>query len=79
MSPATMVEALFASALQPSDAPTPDAIRAAILGSLRAHHGVRGCAAICADEYGAHPETAVLRMRWALALVSPPATSTRAA
>jgi len=62
-------EALFASHLQPSDHATPSQINAAIGASLRAHHGARGCAAACAAEYGDHPETAVARMRWALAAV----------
>ena len=79
MSPAAMAEALFASTVQPSDAPTPEQVRDAIRGSLRAHHGSRGCAAACAAEYGSHPETAVQRMRWALALVTRPATPARAA
>jgi hypothetical protein len=65
----TGAEALFASPLQPSDHPTPSQIDAAIGASLRRHHGARGCAAACAAEYGDHPETAVARMRWALAEV----------
>ncbi|MEU4423079.1 hypothetical protein AB0F81_20840 [Actinoplanes sp. NPDC024001] len=36
---------------------------------MRAHGGVRGCAADVASEYGDHPETAAPRMRWARALV----------
>jgi hypothetical protein len=31
--------------------------------------GIRGCAARVAQAYGEHPETAVLRMRWARATV----------
>ncbi|RSM68042.1 hypothetical protein DMB66_14070 [Actinoplanes sp. ATCC 53533] len=65
----TGAEALFTSPLQPSEEPTPSQIDAAISASLRAHHGVRGCAAACAAEYGEHPETAARRMRWALAEV----------
>jgi len=78
MSPATLAEALFASTLQPSD-PTPREVRVAVRASLRKHHGSRGCAAFCATEYGDHPETAAMRMRWALALVTPPTISAHAA
>jgi hypothetical protein len=65
----TGAEALFTSLLQPSEHPSPRQISAAIGASLRVHHGARGCAAACAVEYGNHPETAVVRMRWALAEV----------
>jgi hypothetical protein len=76
---ATMAEALFASSLQPSDAPTAAEVRAAIRMSLRRHHGSRGCAAFCAAEYGDHPDTAVARMRWAIDLVTDPNMSSNAA
>lgn len=76
---ATMAEAVFASSLQPSDAPTPAEVRVAIRTSLRRHHGSRGCAAFCAAEYGDHPVTAVPRMRWAIALVTDPSMSSHAA
>ena len=69
MTLATGAEALFTSPLQPSECPTAVDIRAAIRRSLRAHHGARGCAAAVAVEFGEHPETAVARMRWALAQV----------
>ena len=69
MTLATGAEALFTSPLQPSETPTPTQVRAAIRLSLRMHRGARGCAAVCAAEYGEHPETAVARMRWALAEV----------
>ena len=65
----TGAEALFTSPLQPSGHPTARQIDAAISASLREHHGARGCAAACAAEFGDHPETAVPRMRWALAEV----------
>lgn len=61
-------EALFASDLQPSDRPTDAQVARAIHRSLVLRGGVAGCAAIMAAEYGEHPEAAVLRMRWALAL-----------
>jgi hypothetical protein len=61
-------EALFVSLLQPSDVPTATQIAEAIAASLRNHGGVDGCAAAVAAEYGEHPDVAVARMRWALAL-----------
>ena len=61
-------EALFASTLQPSDRPAADEVRRAVTGTLR-RLGSRGCAAQVAGEFGDHPETAVPRMTWALAMV----------
>jgi hypothetical protein len=61
-------EALFASALQRSDAPTAEAVARAIsrtVGQL----GTRGCASKMAQEFGDHPETALDRMRWVRQLV----------
>lgn len=63
----TRAEALFASDLQPSDHPTPAQIALAIHVSLLSRGGAKGCAAVMAAEYGEHPETAAVRMRWALA------------
>jgi hypothetical protein len=59
-------DALFASALQRSDEPSAAQVRQAIAGAVRAF-GTRGCAARVAQAYGEHPDTAVLRMRWARA------------
>ena len=61
-------EALFASALQPSDAPTADAIARAI-GCARQRFGARGCADRMAQEFGDHPDAASERMSWARQLV----------
>jgi hypothetical protein len=61
-------DALFASALQRSDEPSATQVRQAIAAAIRAF-GARGCAARVAQAYGEHPETAVLRMRWARAIV----------
>jgi hypothetical protein len=47
--------------------------------SLHTHHGASGCLAVCAVEYGEHPESAAQRMHWALSLVHTPRTSARAA
>jgi hypothetical protein len=61
-------EALFASALQRSDALSVDAVKDAInrtLGQL----GEAGCASQMAQEFGDHPEAACERMQWARELV----------
>src|SRR5215469_16341689 len=50
-------EALFVSALQPSDAPTADMIASAIVSAMH-RFGPRGCAARMAQEFGDHPEAA---------------------
>ena len=62
-------EALFASALQRSDEPSAEQVGRAIAAAVRAF-GTRGCTARVAQAYGEHPETAVVRMRWALAMVT---------
>jgi hypothetical protein len=61
---ATRCEALFVSALQDSDHPSPEQVRAAVLRAIR-DHGVRSCVARVAQEFGDHPDVAVARMRWA--------------
>ncbi|SHN44531.1 hypothetical protein [Cryptosporangium aurantiacum] len=58
-------EALFVSALQPSEKCSTAQLRAAIETSLEMF-GPAGCAQRLAAEFGEHPETAVPRMRWAL-------------
>ena len=65
---AARADALFASALQRSDEPSATQVRQAIAAAIGAF-GARGCAARVAHAYGEHPETAVLRMRWARAIV----------
>jgi hypothetical protein len=62
-------DALFASSLQRSDEPTPAQVHQAVAAALAAF-GIRGCTARVAQAYGEHPETAVLRMRWARATVT---------
>jgi hypothetical protein len=59
----TEYRALFASALQRSDTPTPDAVSEAIRHTVR-QFGTRGCAIRMAQEFGDHPEAAAERMRW---------------
>jgi hypothetical protein len=62
-------DALFVSALQGSDQPSEAQVRQAIATAIRAF-GAQGCAARVAQAYGEHPETAVLRMRWARVAVT---------
>jgi hypothetical protein len=57
-------DALFASVLQISDAPSATQVKQAIDAATSAL-GDLGCAARVAQEFGEHPETAVTRMRWA--------------
>lgn len=45
-------------------------VDAAIRATVRALGGVSGCVAALAQEFGEHPETAPLRMRWARATVA---------
>ena len=60
----TQREALFASALQRSDALTAEAVAEEISRTLR-KLGVSGCASWVAQEFGDHPDAACDRMRWA--------------
>lgn len=56
-------EALFASALQPSDEPSPAQVDAAVTAMVLAH-GTDGLVELLAQEYGDHPELAAARMHW---------------
>ena len=62
--PALQASALFASALQCSDEPSASQIRQAVAAAISAF-GHPGCAERAAQEFGDHPEIAVIRMRWA--------------
>jgi hypothetical protein len=62
-------EALFASGLQPSDAPTAGMVTTAINGALQ-QFGVGGCAGLMAQEFGDHPYAAARRMRWVRGLAA---------
>ena len=66
---AVRADALFASALQRSDEPSAEQVEWAIAAAVRAF-GARGCAARVAQAYGDHLETAVMRKRWAVAMVA---------
>jgi hypothetical protein len=62
-------DALFVSALQQSDELSVGRVRAAVAEIIRAF-GSRGCAERVAQEFGDHPDTAVVRMRWARRVVA---------
>jgi hypothetical protein len=64
----TWCEALFASGLQPCDAPTADMVVEAINCTVR-RLGICGCAGRMAQEFGDHPDMAATRMRWVRRLV----------
>jgi hypothetical protein len=66
---AARADALFASALQRSDEPSAGQVRQAVAASIQVF-GDLGCAALVAQAYGEHPETAVTRMRWARVAVT---------
>lgn len=70
MTTATQAQALFVSDLQPSGRPTREQVTAAVHTSWQRLGGPCNCEAVCAAEYGAHPDTAASRMRWALATVA---------
>jgi hypothetical protein len=59
-----LVEALFVSYVQPSDAPTSSLVHRAITEAI-VRFGTDGCAARVALEFGDHPDAAVDRMSWA--------------
>ena len=56
-------EALFASALQRSAAPTAESAAAAISRAVR-RFGTHGCVSRMAQEFGDHSQAAAERMRW---------------
>jgi hypothetical protein len=66
---AARAEAVFASHLSAGSRPTRAVVAVAIERAVRAHGGVRGCAAEVAAAYGDYPETAARRMRWARQVV----------
>ena len=61
--------ALFASPLQRSDDLSRSSIRHAIAVALDGF-GATGCAGRVAQEFGDHPETAAVRMRWVRATLA---------
>ena len=65
---ACQAEAIFATELQRGDKPSAGQVRQAVAAAIGAF-GYAGCAERVAQEFGDHPETAVIRMRWARAVV----------
>jgi hypothetical protein len=61
---AVRAEALFVSVLQRCEDPTAGQVRQAVTTAI-CTFGQRGCAERVAQEFGDHPETATVRMRWA--------------
>jgi len=61
-------EALFASELQRSDAPTAVALTE-MIGHTMQRLGRDGCISLMAQEFGDHPEQAAERMRWLRQLI----------
>jgi hypothetical protein len=61
--PGAWWQALFASALQPSHAPTAGVVAEAIACTVR-RLGIGGCAGLMAQGFGDHPDAAAGRMRW---------------
>ena len=64
---AVRTEAVFVSGLQRCDEPSAGQVRQAVAAAIRTF-GYAGCAGRVAQEFGDHPETAVIRMRWARAV-----------
>jgi hypothetical protein len=62
-------DALFVSALQPSQEPGAQQVRQAVAAAAR-QFGEEGCAGRVAQEFGEHPEAAAARMRWALQAIA---------
>jgi hypothetical protein len=60
-------DAVFVSGLQRCHEPSAGQVRQAVAAAIRAF-GCSGCAGRVAQEFGDHPETAVIRMRWARAV-----------
>ncbi len=64
---AVRADAVFVSGLQPRDELSATKVRHAVAAAIRAF-GCSGCAGRVAQEFGDHPDTAVIRMRWARAV-----------
>jgi hypothetical protein len=61
-----LAQVLFASPVQPSQRPSPSAVRTAIEAQLGACQGsVAACLAVVAQEAGDRPDLYAARMRWA--------------
>ena len=62
---AARAAALFVSDISAAERPTRTQAKHAVLRSIRAHGGSRGCIADMAAYYGDYPELAAARMVWA--------------
>jgi hypothetical protein len=61
---------LFASPVQPSEYPSPAAVRMAVAAQFRSCRGnLAACLAHVAQEAGDHPDDYATRMRWAIRAV----------
>jgi hypothetical protein len=67
--------ALFASGLQPSDAPTAEATAQAINRAIR-RLGMHSCVSRVTQDFGEHPGAVATRIRWARQLAVWPQAST---
>ena len=65
---AVWADAVFVSGLQRRDELSASQVRQAAGAAIRAF-GCSGCAGRVAQEFGDHPETAMIRMRWARSVV----------
>jgi hypothetical protein len=65
---AARAAALFVSDISAAERPTRVQAERAVLRSIRAHGGSRGCIADMAAYYGDYPELAAARMVWARTL-----------
>ena len=61
---AIQADALFVSGLQRREEPGAGQVRQAVAAAIQAF-GWSGCAGQVAQEFGDHPEAAVIRLRWA--------------
>jgi hypothetical protein len=66
---ATLCDALFASSMQSSQHPSAGDVRAVIADTL-ARRDAAHCVAQVAQEFGDHPEIAIIRMHWAISAVT---------
>jgi hypothetical protein len=66
---AIRADALFVSALQRGDHPSAREVRRAVAAAVEAF-GQCGCAGRVAQEFGDHPDAAIIRMRWARQVAS---------
>jgi hypothetical protein len=66
---AVWADALFVSVLQGCDQPSAGQVQQTVARAVGVF-GERGCAEWVAQEFGDHPETAVVRMRWARELAA---------